>query len=80
MKKRIELFHRLTDPACAEVRRYLLAHGLAAVTEFRNIENGEEARADLLARTGDLQVPTVYLDGVRLVGAESVLSALKEIS
>lgn len=71
------LFHRIDDPASAEVRREIVRRGLKARIDFQNIEEAE-ARALFDERRGS-DVPALW-DGERLIaGRDAVLQRLARL-
>lgn len=69
-----ELFHAISDPGSAKVRRYVVEHSLEAEVRFRNVTY-EEVQRDLTAR-GGTQAPALW-DGERLVlGADAIIARL----
>lgn len=67
-----ELFHAISDPSSARVRRYIVDHALDV--RFRNVTY-EEVQRDLLARGGQ-HAPALW-DGERLInGADAIISRL----
>lgn len=70
-----ELFHAITDPGSARVRRYVTDHELGEVVRFRNVTYPEVQR-DLAAR-GGTDAPALW-DGERLVlGADAIIARLQ---
>lgn len=67
-----ELFHAISDPGSARVRRYVVDHELSEVVRFRNVTY-EEVRADLTARGGH-DAPALW-DGERLISGADVIIA-----
>jgi hypothetical protein len=71
------LFHRITDPASAEVRREIVRRGLKARIDFQNIEE-DEARALFDERRGSA-IPALW-DGNRLTsGRDAILERLARL-
>ncbi len=69
-----ELFHAISDPQSATVRRFVVDHGLEL--RFRNVTY-DEVRADLTARGGGT-TPALW-DGERLfTGADEVIARLRQ--
>lgn len=69
-----ELFHRISEPASARVRRYVTDYGLEDWIRFRNAAY-PEIESELLARGGSA-TPAIW-DGERLIfGAEAVIALL----
>ena len=69
-----ELFHAISDPESARVRRYVVEHGLDL--RFRNVTY-EEVQRDLLAHGGK-NAPALW-DGVRLFqGADDIIQRLTQ--
>lgn len=69
-----ELFHSISDPGSAQVRRYIVDHELTAEVRFRNVTY-EEVQRDLTARGGTV-APALW-DGSKLInGAEAIISRL----
>lgn len=70
------LYHRLADPASADVRRWIVERGLKSRVDFQNVES--EA-AEAFAAHGGGRVPALW-DGVRLhVGPDDIRLALGAI-
>jgi hypothetical protein len=70
------LYHRLADPASADVRRWIVERGLKSRVDFQNVDT--EA-ADAFAALGGGAVPALW-DGSRLhVGPHDVRLALGAI-
>ena len=69
-----ELFHAISDPSSAKVRRFVVDHGLEGFVRFRNVTYDEPQR-DLAARGGS-GAPALW-DGEKLtVGAEAIIARL----
>ncbi len=69
-----ELFHAISDPSSAKVRKYVVDHELDALVRFRNVTY-EEVQRDLTAR-GGTTTPALW-DGHKLItGAEAIISRL----
>lgn len=69
-----ELFHAISDPGSAKVRRYVVDHELSEAVRFRNVTY-PEVLADLTARGGH-DTPALW-DGERLLtGADVVIARL----
>jgi hypothetical protein len=69
-----ELFHAITDPGSAKVRKYVVDHELEASIRFRNVTY-EEVQRDLTSR-GGTGAPALW-DGERLItGAEAIVARL----
>lgn len=69
-----ELFHSVSDPSSARVRRYVVEHELEPVVRFRNVTYPEVV-ADLTAR-GGRDTPALW-DGERLhQGADAAIARL----
>ncbi len=67
-----ELFHAISDPGSAKVRRYVVDHEVEV--RFRNVTY-EEVQRDLLARGGK-DAPALW-DGERLIiGADAIIARL----
>jgi glutathione S-transferase len=70
------LYHRLADPASADVRRWIVERGLKSRVDFQNVDT--EA-ADAFAALGGRRVPALW-DGPRLhVGSRDIRLALGAI-
>lgn len=69
---KLSLFHRIADSECARLRKWLVARDLTEFISFRNVESGEQARADWEAM-GSPAVPV-------LVDEELVIKGLREIT
>lgn len=69
-----ELFHAISDPGSARVRKYVVDHELAESIRFRNVTY-EEVQKDLTAR-GGTTAPALW-DGEKLfTGAEAIIARL----
>lgn len=69
-----ELFHSISDPSSARVRRFVVDHEFGDAVRFRNVTY-EEVRADLTARGGS-EAPALW-DGQRLIeGAQAIEARL----
>jgi hypothetical protein len=69
-----ELFHAITDPASARVRKYVVDHELLSDLKFRNVTY-EEVQRDLTAHGGT--APPALWDGERLItGADAIIARL----
>ena len=69
-----ELFHAISDPESARVRRHVVEHELDL--RFRNVTY-EEVQRDLLARGGK-DAPALW-DGERLFqGADAIIQRLSQ--
>jgi hypothetical protein len=66
------LFHRIADPACAAVRREIVARGLKQRIDFQNLH--EDEAAALFARLAGAEVPAIW-DGSRLVSGRDAIAA-----
>lgn len=70
------LYHRLADPASADVRQWIVERGLKPRIDFQNVDT--EA-ADAFAALGGGGVPALW-DGTRLhVGPDDIRLALGAI-
>lgn len=70
-----ELFHAISDPSSAKVRKYVVDHELGDAVRFRNVTY-EEVMKDLTAR-GGTGAPALW-DGQRLtLGADAIIARLK---
>ncbi len=72
-----ELFHRIPDPASAQVRRFVEAAGLQEQVRFRNLVYPEVQR-DFEAR-GGRQAPALWDGQVLIEGAEAAIARLKAL-
>ena len=69
-----ELFHAISDPSSARVRKYVVDHELTEIIRFRNVTY-EEVQKDLTAR-GGTTAPALW-DGEKLfTGAEAIIARL----
>ncbi|MDP1823427.1 MAG: hypothetical protein Q8L48_09300 [Archangium sp.] len=69
-----ELFHAISDPGSATVRRYVVDHELTEAVRFRNVSY-DEVQKDLTAR-GGTSTPALW-DGEKLIsGAEAIIARL----
>jgi hypothetical protein len=74
-----ELFHRIDEPASAEVRRRAVALGVMGRLALRNVHFESHAAA-LAARGGNGATPALW-DGAALhQGREAVLEALERLA
>ncbi len=74
----LELFHRISDPGSARVRRFVTDFALEDEVRFRNLTYPEVQR-DFDARGGK-QSPALW-DGSELIeGAEAVLARLQALT
>jgi glutathione S-transferase len=81
-ENRFQLFHRIADAGCARVRAVLAETGLGAATQYRNVDTGETARADLVKLLGRDEVPVLLplAPGSRpIVGAAAVEAHLRSL-
>jgi hypothetical protein len=70
----LELFHAITDPGSAKVRRYVVEHELGGAVRFRNVSY-PEVQTDLAAHGGGA-TPALW-DGHQLVvGADAIIARL----
>jgi hypothetical protein len=70
----LELFHTISEPGSARVRKYVVDHELSEHVRFRNVTYAE-VQADLTARGGGA-TPALW-DGATLVtGADAVIARL----
>ena len=70
----LELFHAISDPGSAQVRKYVVDHDLLEAVRFRNVTY-EEVQRDLTAH-GGTSAPALW-DGERLyVGAEAIIARI----
>lgn len=72
------LYHRLADPDCAEVRRKILALGLAEKVNFRNVDMSANGLAALQGLLGQDRVPTLETQGKIYVGKAAILQFLEQ--
>lgn len=69
-----ELFHAISDPGSARVRKYVVDHELSEFVRFRNVTY-EEVQKDLTSRAGTT-TPALW-DGQKLfTGADAIISRL----
>lgn len=54
----VQLFHRISDPNSAALRRLIVEVGLEDV-QWRNVDASESARQDMESALGSLQIPAV---------------------
>lgn len=71
----LELFHAITDPGSARVRRYVVDHELERAVRFRNVSY-PEVQADLAAHGGGA-TPALWDGQHLLVGADAVIARLE---
>ena len=74
----MELFHAISDVGSAEVRRYVVAHGLEGRVRFRNVTY-PEVQEDLRAR-GGASVPAAWDGAVLHVGAPACIARLEQLA
>lgn len=70
----LELFHAITDPGSAKVRKYVVDHELAEYVRFRNVTYPEVV-ADLTARGGGA-TPALWDGKTLITGADAVIARL----
>jgi hypothetical protein len=75
MAAAFELFHRISDPGSAQVRRFVSDHELLRTVRFRNLVY-PEVKADFDARGGQT-APALWDGQVLHQGAEAVIARLK---
>lgn len=73
-----ELFHRIEEPASAEVRRRASALGLMSRIALRNVHFEKHAAA--LAAHGGGETPALWDGAVLHRGREAVLEALERLA
>lgn len=56
----LKLFHRIPDADSAKVRRMISDYGVQGVA-FKNIDVNDEARAELIEKTGSAKVPALLV-------------------
>lgn len=71
----LQLFHRIADPECARVRKWLVARGLSSEITFRNVESGEQAKADW-RDLGEPPVPALLDDDQIFKGRREIIDHL----
>jgi glutathione S-transferase len=76
----MELFHTIADPDCAAVRRGIVEMGLKGRIDFRNIDISADARAQLEARLGKVEVPALWTGERVIAGATAILGYLKTLN
>jgi hypothetical protein len=69
-----ELFHSITDPGSAKVRRWVVDHDFGEHVRFRNVTY-PEVQADLSAR-GGADAPALWDGTVMLQGADAIIARL----
>lgn len=74
---KVELFHAIAEPGSAQLRRFIVEHGLEAKVRFRNV-NYPEVVADLTAR-GGTGAPAVWADGALAQGVDACLAVLRRL-
>ena len=76
----MELFHRLIDPECAEVRRFISEDpALSELVNFRNIDISESALASLKKLTaGSVQIPCLKTATQHFIGSAAILKHLMD--
>jgi predicted Zn-dependent protease with MMP-like domain len=74
------LFHVIADPACAEVRKQIVAWKLKDEIDFRNIDTSPAARAELEKSLGRIEVPALQTEGAWVVGGRDVLDYLSTLA
>lgn len=70
----LELFHAITDPGSAKVRKYVVDHELSEHVRFRNVTY-PEVIADLTAR-GGAATPALWDGKTLITGADAVIARL----
>lgn len=76
--KKYKLYHRLSQPESADVRRLVKELGLLDDLSFANIEVGERDLGELKAATGADQTPVLRVSGTEwLVGRDAIFKKLK---
>ncbi len=71
-----ELFHAVTDPGSARVRKYIVDHELLPLVRFRNVAY-PEVTSDLAARGGEA-LPALWDGKVLLAGADAIIARLNQ--
>lgn len=75
-----ELFHKIADANCAFIRRKIAELGLKPLFDFRNVDTGETAAADLVSRGGRTDDVPVVWNGTRLIkGRDAIETYLSQI-
>ncbi len=69
-----ELFHSITDPGSAKVRRWVVDHDFGEHVRFRNVTY-PEVQADLSGR-GGAEAPALWDGTVLLHGADAIIARL----
>jgi len=73
----LELFHRIGDPASAQVRRYVAENGLLEKVRFRNVAF-PDAQRDFQARGGG-NTPALWDGQVLIEGTDPAIARLREL-
>lgn len=76
-EKKYKLYHRLADPASAEIRVLVKELGLLENLQFANIEVGEKDLGELQAGIGRIEVPTLRWNGEWVVGKDAIAQRLR---
>lgn len=75
---RLQLFHRISDPAaaasCAKARRYVVDAEMTGHVRFRNLD--EPGVAEDFSAFGGTDVPALWTGERLVVGAEAVIARL----
>jgi len=70
------LYYYPTCPYCRKVTKFIDKHDLKEV-ELKNINQDQEAEAELIEVGGKRQVPCLFIDGEPLYESDDILSWLK---
>ena len=70
------LYYYPTCPYCRKVTRFIDKHDLEEV-ELKNINQDQEAEANLIEVGGKRQVPCLFIDGEPLYESDDILNWLK---
>ncbi len=74
----VELFHRISEPESAEVRRRVTDLGLLAQISFRNVDF--EVHRQALAARGGSATPALWDGALLHAGKEGALAALARLA
>ncbi|MBX2995208.1 MAG: hypothetical protein KF681_10305 [Bdellovibrionaceae bacterium] len=75
-----QLFHRISDPNSAALRRLIVELALEEV-QWRNVDASESARQEMQAALGSLQIPAVLTaEGRWLTTMEDAAAHLRSLA
>lgn len=73
---KITLYHQISDPGSAAVRKLLFEMGLSDSVQYRNIQASEAAAQDFQSM-GFQKTPVMILDGVDYQGLEAIQNKIQ---